>query len=134
MSDKTFHTSVVTPQRIVLETPTTFAVVPADDGLLGILTHHASITTKLSTGTLKLETPDGVHQFIVHGGYAQMKDNALTVITEEAIPEATITPEFVQAEQAAAEAMPDGDMAQSEVRRQALARVEAMRTLVNQRQ
>ena len=134
MSDKTFHTSVVTPERIVLETPTTFAVVPADDGLLGILTHRASITTKLATGALKLETPDGVHQFIVHGGYAQMKDNALTVMTEEAIPEAAITPEFLQAEQARAEAMPDGDMSHSEVRRQALARVQAMRTLVNQRQ
>ena len=53
---------------------------------------------------------------------------------EEAIPEAIITPEFVQAEQAKAEAMPDGDMSQSEVRQQSLARVEAMRTLVNQRQ
>ncbi len=134
MSDNTFHTSVVTPERIVLETPTTFAVVPADDGQLGILTHRASITTKLSTGTLKLETPDGVHQFIVHGGYAQMKDNALTVLTEEAIPEATITPEFLQAQQAAAEAMPDGDLTQSELRQQALTRVEAMRKLIDQRQ
>ncbi|MGC9259106.1 MAG: ATP synthase F1 subunit epsilon [Phycisphaerae bacterium] len=134
MSDKTFHTSVVTPERIVLETPTTFAVVPASDGQLGILTHHASLTTKLATGTLKLETPDGVHQFIITGGYAQMKDNALTVLTEEAIPEQTVTSEFLQAEQAKAEALPAGDMAQAEKRQQALARMDAMRKLMNQRQ
>lgn len=134
MSDRTFHTAVVTPEQIVLETPTTFAVVPADDGQLGILTHRASITTKLSIGTLKLETPDGVHRFLVHGGYAQMKDNALTVLTEEAIPEAAITPEFLQAQQAQAEAMPEGDMTNSKLRQQALVRVEAMRKLVDQRQ
>jgi F-type H+-transporting ATPase subunit epsilon len=134
MSDKTFHTSVVTPEQIVLETPATFAVIPASDGQLGILTHRASITTKLSTGTLKLETPDGVHQFVVAGGYAQMKDNALTVLTEEAIPERVVTSEFLQAEQAKAEALPDGDMLQAEKRQQALARVEVMRKLMNQRQ
>src|SRR5271170_2503682 len=80
VDEKAFHTSLVTPEQVVLETDAIFAVVPASDGLQGILPNHAPLISKMKIGILKMETHTEVHQFMVNGGYMQMKDNALTIL------------------------------------------------------
>jgi F-type H+-transporting ATPase subunit epsilon len=115
----TFKASVITPEAIVLEATVTQAQVPAHDGLVGILQHRAPLLAKLGTGVLSLDTAAGRQQFLVSGGYAQMKGDELTILTDEATPAAQITPQFLADQQAKLNAL-TGDDKTSMDRRTAL--------------
>jgi F-type H+-transporting ATPase subunit epsilon len=80
----TFHCSVITPERAVLETDATFVAFPAHDGEVGILRDRAPLLFKMGIGVLRVESPEGNHSFFVDGGFAQMVDNRLTLLTEQA--------------------------------------------------
>lgn len=80
----TFHCSVVTPERAVLETEATFVAFPAHDGEVGILPGRAPLLFKMGIGSLRVESPEGNHGFFVDGGFAQMVENRLTLLTEQA--------------------------------------------------
>jgi F-type H+-transporting ATPase subunit epsilon len=80
----TFLCSVITPERAVLETNATFVAFPAHDGEVGILRDRAPLLFKLGIGELRVETPEGNHRFFVDEGFAQMVDNRLTLLTEQA--------------------------------------------------
>ena len=95
-----FKDSVITPEAILLEATITQAQVPAFDGLIGILEHRAPLLAKLGTGVLRLDTAAGRQEFLVSGGYAQMKGDELTILTPEALPAAQVTPQFIAAETA----------------------------------
>jgi len=80
-----FQTVIVTPEQQVLDTQTTQVVVPAHDGLLGILTGRAPLLVKLGLGALTVDLAEGKRRtYFVDGGVAQMKDNVLTIATTEA--------------------------------------------------
>ncbi len=81
---ETFHCSVVTPERAVLECEATFATFPAWDGEVGILPMRAPLLYRLGIGTLRVETGGETQRFFVDGGFAQMVDNKLTLLTEQA--------------------------------------------------
>lgn len=78
----TFHCSVITPERAVLETEATFVAFPAHDGEVGILPGRAPLLFKMGIGELRVESPEGNHRFFVDGGFAQMVENRLTLLTE----------------------------------------------------
>ena len=80
----TFHCSVITPERAVLEADATFVAFPAHDGEVGILRNRAPLLFKMGTGELRVESPEGNHLLFVDGGFAQMVDNRLTLLTEQA--------------------------------------------------
>jgi F-type H+-transporting ATPase subunit epsilon len=80
----TFHCSVITPERAVLETEATFVAFPAHDGEVGILRNRAPLLYKLGIGELRVESPEGNHRLFVDGGFAQMVENRLTILTEAA--------------------------------------------------
>ncbi len=75
--------SVVSPEATLFEGEATFVVAPAFDGEVGILTNHAPMITVLGQGTLRLEgaTPA---RFTVSGGFVQVVDNHVRVVTEQA--------------------------------------------------
>ena len=95
----TFSTKLVTPEAVMLETEANFAVIPADDGQMGILKNRAPVITRLTPGVLKIETPGGVYRYFVGGGYAQLKNNQLTVMAEEALPEEAINADRIAMEE-----------------------------------
>jgi len=80
----TFLCSVITPEQAVLEVNATFVAFPAHDGEVGILRDRAPLLFKMGIGVLRVETPEGNHRFFVDGGFAQMVDNRLTLLTEQA--------------------------------------------------
>ena len=79
-----FQLSVVTPERAILEVEARFVVFPAHDGEVGILTNRAPLLCQLGIGILRVETEDEKQVFMVDGGFAQMVDNKLTILTEQA--------------------------------------------------
>jgi F-type H+-transporting ATPase subunit epsilon len=80
----TFHCSVITPERAVLEKDATFVAFPAWDGEVGILKHRAPLLYKLGVGELRVESPEGNERLFVAGGFAQMVEDRLTILTEQA--------------------------------------------------
>ncbi len=56
-------------------------VATAFDGELGILTNHAPMVTLLGTGAVRI---GGGPSFTVSGGFLQVVDNQVRVVTEKA--------------------------------------------------
>jgi F-type H+-transporting ATPase subunit epsilon len=80
-----FMLSVVTPEEAVLEAEASYANVPAHDGQIGILQNRAPLLVQLGHGVLEARLADGeTRQFDVEGGFAQMRDNKLTILCEKA--------------------------------------------------
>ena len=100
----TFQCSVVTPERAILECDATFAAFPAHDGEVGILPHRAALLCRLGIGVLRVKTEGEERRFFIDGGFAQMVDNRLTLLTEQAAGAEEIDRESAQAALAEARA------------------------------
>jgi F-type H+-transporting ATPase subunit epsilon len=82
-----FNCVIVTPEQQVLDQQVSSVVFPAYDGKIGVLTDRAPLLAKLGAGELRLTTTaNQQRRFNVRGGIAQMKDNRLTILTNEATP------------------------------------------------
>lgn len=77
--------SVISPEALLFEGEATSVVAPAFDGSLGILTGHAPMVTLLGNGELRLEgAASGGKRFTVDGGFLQVEDDNVRVVTEKA--------------------------------------------------
>jgi F-type H+-transporting ATPase subunit epsilon len=105
-----FQCTIVTPEQQALDEKAEQVVLPAHDGLMGILTDRAPLLVKLGVGPLRVDVAGGKQQlFLVDGGVAQMKDNKLTILTTTATPAAEISAGTARAEYAEAEAQRAAD-------------------------
>jgi F-type H+-transporting ATPase subunit epsilon len=77
------NVSVISPEAVLYEGETTSVVAPAYDGEVGILTGHAPMMALLGKGVLRLGDPGG-RKFNVEGGFLQVVDNTVRVVTEKA--------------------------------------------------
>jgi len=89
----TFTCSIITPERQVLECDARFVAFPAHDGEMGILRHRAPLLCRLGIGLMRMEGPEGSQVLFIDGGFAQMAQNRLTILTEQAA-----TPEEIDIE------------------------------------
>jgi F-type H+-transporting ATPase subunit epsilon len=96
MARNGFQCAIVTPEREVLSTEATFVALPAHDGEIGILRGRAALLCQLGIGALRVETTEGRQVFYVDRGFAQMVDNRLTVLTEQASRPSEITAQDVE--------------------------------------
>lgn len=74
--------SVISPERVLFEGEVDSVVAPAFDGEVGILSAHAPMMTLLGKGTLRLG--GNAAAFQVEGGFLQVIDNHVRVVTEKA--------------------------------------------------
>ena len=80
--------SVISPEALLFEGEASAVVAPAYDGEVGILENHAPMMTLLGKGELRLGTggagrADG-KKFNIDGGFLQVVDNTVRVVTEKA--------------------------------------------------
>ena len=73
--------SVISPEAVLFEGTTDSIVAPAFDGEVGILVGHAPMMTLLGKGNLRLGTGAS---FRVEGGFLQVVDDKVRVVTERA--------------------------------------------------
>ncbi len=76
--------SVSSPERMLFEGEATHVVAPAVDGFVGILQDHAPMMTLLGKGELRLDGSGDARRFAVSGGFLQVVDNVVRVVTESA--------------------------------------------------
>ncbi len=78
------NVTVISPEAVLFEGDTDSVVAPAYDGEVGILTGHAPMMTLLGKGTLRLGSGGGSQRFAVEGGFLQVVENQVRVVTERA--------------------------------------------------
>lgn len=77
--------SVISPERVLFEGEATSVVAPAFDGEIGILDGHAPLMTLLGKGTLRLGGAGSDNRFSIEGGFLQVIENRVRIVTEKAI-------------------------------------------------
>ena len=81
---KVLRISVISPEATLFEGEAPSLVAPAFDGEVGILPQHAPMVTTLGRGVLRIG--DGSARFQVEGGFLQVVDDTVRVVTERASP------------------------------------------------
>ena len=77
--------SGISPERTLYEGEASAVVAPAFDGEVGVLTGHAPMMTLLGRGSLRIEGgAAGARRFRVEGGFLQVADDAVRIVTERA--------------------------------------------------
>lgn len=77
---------VVTPEQTVLDAPTSFVALPLFDGELGVAPGHAPMIGRLGYGELRIGRESSDQRIYVDGGFVQVADNVVSVLTNRAIP------------------------------------------------
>ncbi len=82
---KPFQLDVVSPESTVFSGPATFVVAKTPEGELGIMADHEPLMGALVTGPVTVEDEAGHRITIgVHGGFIQVLNNKVTLITDRA--------------------------------------------------
>jgi F-type H+-transporting ATPase subunit epsilon len=76
--------SVISPEATLFQGEVDSVIAPAFDGEVGILTSHAPMMTLLGKGILKLGAQGSAGRFAVEGGFLQVVDDNVRVVTEKA--------------------------------------------------
>ena len=76
--------SVISPESVLYNGEATSVVAPAFDGEVGILPGHAAMVTLLGKGVLRLGDIGAGRRFEVEGGFLQVSDDEVRVVTEKA--------------------------------------------------
>ncbi len=77
---------VVTPERTALETTADFIALPLADGEMGVGLNHAPMIGRLGYGELRVVSDGSTQHFYVDGGFVQIADNVVSILTGKAIP------------------------------------------------
>lgn len=105
MATNEIHCVVVTPERALLDAKADFVALPMYDGELGVLPGRAPLIGRLGYGELRIKQGAKTMHLYVDGGFVQVRENAVSVLTARALRAAEIKPEAAeQALQAALEA------------------------------
>ena len=129
-----FECTLVTPEQQAFSDKISQAILPAHDGMIGILTDRAPLLVKLAMGPLRLDSAGGQKQtFLIEGGVAQMKSNKLTILTQRATPASQITAQAGQAEIDAAQKIQGDDPKSAAERRRHLERARAIQQMAGGR-
>ena len=76
--------SLISPEAVLFEGEAAIVVAPAHDGEVGILEKHAPMMTLLGTGVLLVGGGGADRRFNVEGGFLQVVDDVVRIVTEKA--------------------------------------------------
>jgi F-type H+-transporting ATPase subunit epsilon len=82
---------VVTPEATVIDTPALFVALPLYDGEVGIAPGRSPLIGRLGYGELRIRQSGATEtQMYVDGGFVQVADNVVSVLTNRAIPASSL--------------------------------------------
>ncbi|GAB6165241.1 F0F1 ATP synthase subunit epsilon [Thermostilla marina] len=77
---------VVTPEKTLLDEQVDFVALPLYDGELGVLPGHAPMIGRLGAGELRMWIGDDLLRYYVEGGFVEVLDNVVSLVTTHAAP------------------------------------------------
>lgn len=76
--------AIISPESTVFEGEADMVVAPAWDGEVGVLRGHAPMLVLLGEGVMRLTRGREEQRFNVGGGFMQVTDDVVTVLSERA--------------------------------------------------
>ncbi len=84
------HCIIVTPEATVLDTRADFVALPLFDGECGILPGRSPLIGRLGYGELRIRRGGENQRYYVDGGFVQVADNVVSVLSNRAVPAAKL--------------------------------------------
>jgi F-type H+-transporting ATPase subunit epsilon len=94
---------VVTPERTLYDQPAEFVAVTLFDGEIGIASGHTPLIGRLGCGEMRICDEGRTERYYVEGGFVEVRDDVVSVLTGRAIPAAQIDEAVVQEQLLAAQ-------------------------------
>lgn len=91
----TMQFNLVSPERSVAAFQATSVQIPGAEGDMTAMADHAPTITTLRPGVLKVEGPEGLREFVVTGGFAEIGPEGVTVLAEESLSRENMTQEHI---------------------------------------
>lgn len=113
---------LVSPSKLLVSSAVDMVVVPGTEGDFGALPRHSPVIATVRPGVIDIHDEGKVSSRIfVAGGFAEVNEERITVLAEEAIPVAELTAEqaaerLKAAQEALADARTEADKAAAEKR------------------
>jgi len=94
---------LVSPAKLLVSQPVDMVVVPGSEGDFGALALHAPMIATVRPGVIDIHDNGKVaNQIFVAGGFAEVNEERVTVLAEEAWPLAEVTKDMAEARTKAA--------------------------------
>jgi len=100
-----FNFSLVSPERQLRSGQVFMVVVPGTEGDFGVLEGHAPLMSTIRPGTIAVypnAMGDVPERLFIEGGFAEVSEDGLTILAEQAVPVGEIDPAKVAEDLAAA--------------------------------
>lgn len=112
------HLKIVTPEKLIFDEEVGQVNVSTEQGQIGILPNHANLMAKLIPGELVIKKGGKTDNLAIGGGFLQVTDNVLTVMTdlatfEQDIDERAVEEAKKRAEQALEQTLSDEEYAET---------------------
>ncbi len=99
MADKTLNIEIVTPQKVVYKGTAESVSLPGSKSPFQVLYNHAPIVSSLELGLIKLSGQGHErHYFATSEGFAEISNNKISVLVENADDASNLEREQVEAE------------------------------------
>jgi F-type H+-transporting ATPase subunit epsilon len=82
----TLYCTIVTPESMALDARADFVALPLYDGEMGIAPDHSPLIGRLGYGELRLRSGSQVTRYYVDGGFVQVADNEVAIMTTRVVP------------------------------------------------
>ena len=103
-----FQLRIVTPRQQLIDQPVREVTGPGTLGEFGVLAEHMTFLTALEIGTLSFRTEQGPRRVALRGGFAEVIDDVMTVLAEDAVFAEEIDPSAARSDLQAAESKLQG--------------------------
>ena len=107
---------VVTPEETALEQKVDFVALTLYDGEIGISPLHSPLIGRLGFGEMRLRVGDVTTRFYVDGGFVQVADNVVSVLTNRVTPSDQLDESVVRERLESAQARPANSPELMEIR------------------
>jgi len=124
---------VVTPERTLFDELVDFVALPLLDGELGVLPGRSPLIGRLGYGELRMKEGDSARRYFVDGGFAQIRDGVVTVLTNRATAAAEIDAAAAERELQAAQGRQATTLYDQDEKGKAVARARAQLRVASHR-
>ncbi len=84
---QTFNFELVSPEEKLLSEAAVMAVIPGEEGTMGVLPNHSALVSSLKAGVVEVFASEGStpKRIFIAGGFADISPDNCTILAEEAI-------------------------------------------------
>jgi len=117
---------LVTPETTLLDTAVSTLRFPMFDGQIGILPGRLPLVGRLGYGELMLTTTEGQQSYFIDGGFVQVKQGVVSILTSRSMPVSEMSAQDASEEFESARGLPSQTADEREHKDRALERARRM--------